>query len=57
MNKIVLTFLIVLFLVSTQADKFDWPAWRGPDRNGISKETKWNPKALENGAKIKWKKT
>jgi outer membrane protein assembly factor BamB len=30
----------------------DWPVWRGPDRNGISKETGWNPK----GAKTLWTK-
>jgi len=28
----------------------DWPAWRGPDRNGISPETGWNP----NRSKILW---
>lgn len=30
----------------------DWPVWRGPDRNGISKETGWDPK----GAKTLWTK-
>ncbi|HNX52191.1 MAG TPA: PQQ-binding-like beta-propeller repeat protein [Pontiellaceae bacterium] len=30
----------------------DWPVWRGPDRNGISKETGWNPK----NAKKLWTK-
>jgi outer membrane protein assembly factor BamB len=24
----------------------DWPCWRGPNSNGISTETGWNPKAL-----------
>ena len=32
----------------------DWPRWRGPNGDGISKETGWNPKALEGGAKVKW---
>ena len=30
----------------------DWPVWRGPDRNGISKETGWNPV----GAGKRWTK-
>jgi outer membrane protein assembly factor BamB len=31
----------------------DWPNWRGPDYNGISKETQWNPAAVKE-AKILW---
>jgi outer membrane protein assembly factor BamB len=34
----------------------DWPSWRGPNGNGISTEKSWNPKALEGGAKILWRK-
>lgn len=30
----------------------DWPHWRGPDRNGISKETGWNPNS---GMKVLWR--
>jgi outer membrane protein assembly factor BamB len=30
----------------------DWPIWRGPDQNGISQETGWNPQ----GAKTLWTK-
>jgi outer membrane protein assembly factor BamB len=29
----------------------DWPKWRGPDANGISSETDWNPGAILNGGK------
>jgi outer membrane protein assembly factor BamB len=29
----------------------DWPKWRGPDANGISSETDWNPMAIQNGGK------
>ena len=32
----------------------DWPYWRGPNRNGISNEQGWNPKALEGGANVLW---
>lgn len=34
--------------------RFDWPQWRGPDGNGISRETGWNPKALADGPRILW---
>jgi hypothetical protein len=38
-----------------EADGQDWPRWRGPEGNGVSKETDWNPAALKNGQKILWK--
>ena len=41
--------------VGRAEEKQDWPQFRGPTRDGISKETKWNPKALEGGAKVLWK--
>lgn len=37
------------------AGEADWPRFRGPDGNGISTETKWNPAALSNGATFVWK--
>ncbi|MEI6516970.1 MAG: PQQ-binding-like beta-propeller repeat protein [bacterium] len=36
------------------AEVFDWPQFRGANRDGISKETQWNPRALQNGAKLLW---
>lgn len=30
----------------------DWPNWRGPDHNGISRETGWNPKS---GMNVLWR--
>jgi outer membrane protein assembly factor BamB len=33
----------------------DWPRWRGPNGDGVSKETDWNPRALAGGAKVLWK--
>jgi hypothetical protein len=30
---------------------FDWPRWRGPNGDGISKETDWNPRALAGSPK------
>lgn len=37
------------------ADDFDWPGWRGPNGDGISNETDWDPEALAEGAEILWK--
>lgn len=33
----------------------DWPAWRGPFGNRTTDERRWNPQALEGGAKIRWR--
>lgn len=33
----------------------DWPNWRGPNRDGISRETGWNPARLDDGPKILWR--
>src|SRR5688572_29740058 len=35
----------------------DWPQWRGPDRNGISKETGLLGKWPEGGPPLAWKAT
>ncbi len=31
----------VLLVVTATVRATDWPQWRGPDRNGISRETGW----------------
>ncbi len=36
-------------------DDFEWPRWRGPNGDGISNETNWDPEALARGPKILWK--
>jgi outer membrane protein assembly factor BamB len=36
-------------------DAGDWPQWRGPDRNGISRETDWNDQWPDEGPAIAWK--
>jgi outer membrane protein assembly factor BamB len=33
----------------------DWPWWRGPDRNGISRETKWSTDWPAGGPKQLWR--
>ncbi len=42
-------------LTAAPAQSADWPRWRGPDLNGISKETAWSPKALNGEPKILWR--
>jgi len=43
---------LALALPATAAD---WPRWRGPDGNGISKETGWSAKWPAEGPKALWK--
>lgn len=40
-----------LLIASLSIHAEDWPIWRGPDHNGVSEETNWNPKSSE----IAWK--
>ncbi|MFN0067845.1 MAG: PQQ-binding-like beta-propeller repeat protein [Limisphaerales bacterium] len=50
-SKLAATGLILAF----SADAADWPRWRGPDGNGISRETGWSARALEGEPKIAWR--
>jgi len=34
----------------------DWPNWRGPDHNGISRETGWDANKLRAGPEFLWRK-
>jgi len=34
----------------------DWPNWRGPDHNGISRETGWDANKLKEGPRFLWRK-
>ncbi len=48
-------------LVTTAADidPFDWPSWRGPEQNGISRETgiidQWDPDAQGTEGNVLWR--
>ncbi len=59
MMKTTLTRLMVLpgalALFCFQLRAADWPQWRGPDANGISKETGWNAQWPASGPKVLWK--
>jgi len=39
------------------AEAADWPNWRGPNHNGISKETEWVATWPEAGPKVLWEKS
>jgi outer membrane protein assembly factor BamB len=51
---IVVIYLLGISVVLANADDFDWPRWRGPNGDGISKETDWDPEALAGGPKMLW---
>ena len=49
-------YLLVVWLLSfLVVFAEDWPHWRGPDRNGISKEKGWSESWPEAGPPIAWK--
>jgi hypothetical protein len=47
-----LPFALLLLCTAAFAQSPSWPRWRGPNGDGISTETGWNPKALKGGAKV-----
>ena len=55
MNRLLLCIaLLLVFPAISFAQSFDWPQWRGPNGDGTSAETGWNPLALKDGAKVLW---
>lgn len=46
---------LVLAALATGIRAADWPNYRGPDHNGISKETGWSAQWPANGPKQLWK--
>src|SRR5438874_2192008 len=47
--------LACLFSALPQSRAEDWPNWRGPDRNGVSKEKGWTTQWPKDGPKPLWK--
>ncbi len=47
--------LLFIALLIPAVHAADWPQWRGPERDGISKETGWNATWPEEGPKVLWK--
>ena len=54
---IALFFLLILGNcgIDTKEYGVGWPRWRGPNGDGISTETNWDPEALAGGLKVLWK--
>ena len=57
MRNIFLKGLLIFIITGISAGHSivadDWPIWRGPNKNGISEETNWNPKGI---SKVLWEK-
>ncbi len=60
LHKMFRNYLLVFGLVVFFSGHFsivgaaDWPHWRGPAYNGISKETDWRANWPEGGPKVRW---
>src|SRR5712672_1496468 len=50
-----ITSAVVWLVVASAGVANDWPRWRGPDLNGISKETGWSTSWPQEGPKQLWK--
>jgi outer membrane protein assembly factor BamB len=58
-SVIILCTLLSLHFTATAAAEgnlaLDWPCWRGPEHNGISRETNWSWQWGTNGPKALWR--
>ncbi|MBI3874659.1 MAG: PQQ-binding-like beta-propeller repeat protein [Verrucomicrobia bacterium] len=52
--RIAMVVLLAFPPASQAAENFDWPQWRGPRRDGVSKETRWNWDWPKNGPRRLW---
>jgi len=53
---LILLFLCPLPTWAGGAEEASWSRWRGPNRDGISTETDWDPGALAGGPRLLWSK-
>lgn len=53
-SKRIATITLMFIAVASISLADQWPHWRGPDYDGVSKETNWDAKALDNPV-IAWK--
>src|SRR4030095_2935528 len=54
---VVLQIVVGLCFISGRVEADDWPQWRGPQRNGISRETGLLKEWPKNGPKLLWRVT
>ena len=47
-------FIVSVITLNAQSSSVDWPQWRGPDRNGISKETGLLSQWPRSGPPVSW---
>ena len=47
-------FIVGVITLNAQSSSVDWPQWRGPDRNGISKETGLLSQWPRSGPPVAW---
>jgi hypothetical protein len=53
-GRIAAITLCMAGLLTSVVAAADWPHWRGPDYNGISKETALDPAILKDGIEPVW---
>lgn len=51
----VFTTMLACNTAHAESGNTDWPRWRGPNGNGISTETDWNPASLTDRPNIVWR--
>lgn len=51
---VLVAVLFCIRAISAVAESFDWPRWGGPDGNWVSKESDWDPQALNQGPRVLW---
>lgn len=49
------TFGLTVLLAATSLLAYDWPQWRGPNRNGVSAEKGWLEQWPDTGPPVAWK--
>ena len=54
-KKTLCIYLTLTCVLAVTLQAGDWPNWRGPDYDGISKETGWDPAMLKDGVEPLWK--
>ena len=52
-SLLLVAILVTIFALPT-AQAADWPQWRGPNGDGVSPETDWDPEALRGSPTVLW---